>query len=231
MPPRIEEAPVPGPGVPELHSGDSMTQAEFHAIYEQMPEDFRAELIAGRVYVSSPLRANHGRNTPALTALLYLYKVKTPGVEVLENATVILGEDDEVQPDVFLRILPAYGGNSRLSAQGYIEGPPEFVIEAAHSSTSIDLNDKRTRYSTNGVLEYLVLNLRDQRWHWFDLQTGQQLQPEADGILRIRAFPGLWIHGAALLNGDDHQLLATLEQGLASPEHATFVAQLAAQKQ
>src|SRR5205823_6033862 len=34
---------------PELHTGDRMTREEFHRIYEQMPKEFRAELIGGIV--------------------------------------------------------------------------------------------------------------------------------------------------------------------------------------
>ena len=214
----------------ELHSGDRMTQSEFHAVYEQTPEKFKAELIAGRVYVSSPLKADHGENTSPINAVLLLYEANTPGVRVLENATIILSEEDEVQPDVFLRILPEHRGNSSLSDKGYIHGPPELVVEVAYSSRSIDLNDKRTQYATHGVLEYLVLNLRDERLHWFDLKANQELQPDADGVCRIHTFPGLWINSAALVNRDLRPLLKTLEEGLASSEHAAFVADLAARK-
>jgi hypothetical protein len=35
------------PPLLELHSGDKMTQEEFHRIYSQMPEDFQAELVGG----------------------------------------------------------------------------------------------------------------------------------------------------------------------------------------
>jgi hypothetical protein len=62
---------------------------------------------------------------------------------------------------------------------------------------------------------------------WFDLRADQELQPDADGVFRLRTFPGLWIHGEALL-AKDRRLMATLEQGLATPEHAAFVNRLAA---
>jgi hypothetical protein len=42
--------------------------------------------------------------------------------------------------------------------------------------------------------------------------------------------PGLWIHVEALLAGDARQMLATVEQGLATPEHAEFLQRLAAQR-
>ena len=38
----------------ELRTGDRMTQREFHPIYKQTPENFRAELIGGIVYDGDP---------------------------------------------------------------------------------------------------------------------------------------------------------------------------------
>jgi hypothetical protein len=48
----------------------------------------------------------------------------------------------------------------------------------------------------------------------------------ADGIFRSEAFPGLWLEAAAMLGGDLKQVLATLQRGLATPEHAAFVQRL-----
>src|SRR5579862_2849464 len=95
---------------PQLHSGDRMTREEFHRIYEQMPEKFKAELIGGVVYVASPLRIPHGSSHPYLTTVVTVYAGRTPGVEVNDNSTVLLGDEGEPQPDLSLRILPEYGG-------------------------------------------------------------------------------------------------------------------------
>jgi hypothetical protein len=43
-------------------------------------------------------------------------------------------------------------------------------------------------------------------------------------------FAGLWLDVPALMADDIANLLATLQQGLSSDEHAAFVAQLAAQQ-
>lgn len=214
--------------VVELTNGDRMSADEFHRVYSTMPEDFKAELIGGIVYVASPLKRRHSKNHIPLGMVLYLYEENTPGVESCDNSTVILGEEAEPQPDLLLRILPEYGGLSRTNENDYVDGPPELIAEVAHSSRSIDLHAKRDDYAQNRVLEYLVLNLRDQRLHWFDLRSGRELTPEPDGVLRIHTFPGLWIHGEALLARDSRRLLATLNAGLATPEHAAFVQRLAA---
>jgi hypothetical protein len=109
-----------------------------------------------------------------------------------------------------------------------VDGPPELIAEVAHSSTGIDLHGKRDDYARHGVLEYLVLNLRDNRLHWFDLRAGQELAPDADGVSRVRTFPGLWIDGTALLARYFQRMMATLNAGLATPEYAAFVSRLAA---
>jgi Uma2 family endonuclease len=211
---------------PELHNGDRMTQAEFHRIYKQMPEDFKAELVGGIVYVASPLKRRHGNSHLWLGTLFGFYECRTLGVEGGDNTTILLGEEGEPQPDLYLRILPAYGGQSRNSRDDYVVGAPELLAEVANSSRSIDLNQKRDDYALYGVLEYLVLCVRERRLRWFDLRSDQELMADSDGIFRIRTFPGLWIHAAALLAKDGALLLATLEQGLATPEHAAFVRRL-----
>jgi len=145
----------------ELHNGDRMTREEFHQVYEKMPEHVKAELIGGIVYMASPLGLPHARSDPALTTVFFAYAGKTPGVEVCNNATVLLGRDSEPQPDVLLRVLPEYGGQSCTTADEYIAGAPELVAEVAHSSRAIDLGAKREDYARHGVREYLVPSIAD----------------------------------------------------------------------
>jgi Uma2 family endonuclease len=214
----------------ELHSGDRMTRAEFHRIYEQMPEDFRAELIGGTVYVSSPLKRRHGTRHSFLDALLAAYEGSTPGVECGNNTTILLGEEGEPQPDAYLRILPEYGGQSGTTDDDYVDGPPELVVEIANSSRAIDLYGKKDDYTLYGVQEYLVLCLRESELKWFDLAGRKETPIDLDGVVRTRSFPGLWIHVEALLARNYTQLMQTLEAGLATQEHAEFVKRLVGQQ-
>lgn len=215
---------------PELYSGDHLSREEFHRIYEQTPEDFRAELIGGIVYLASPLRRKHGTNHPFLTALFVAYAGRTRGIEVGDNTTILLGDESEPQPDLFLRILPEYGGQSGTTKDDYVEGAPELVAEIAHSSRAIDLHGKYEDYRKNGVVEYLVVCLKENELRWFDLKADHELSPDEDGIVRMRAFPGLWIHPEALLARDYQRMMATLEQGMAGSEYAEFAKRLSAAK-
>jgi Uma2 family endonuclease len=192
-----------------------------------MPESFRAELIGGTVYVASPLKRRHGTNHLPLGTLLFTYEAHTPGVECADNTTILLGEDSEPQPDLFLRILPEHGGQSTTTADDYVAGPPELIAEIAHSSRALDLHAKREDYRRYGVREYLVLCLQENQLRWFNLANDEERFPDQDGVCRLETFPGLWIHVEALLSKDHARMMAVLEQGLASAEHASLLKQLA----
>ena len=212
----------------ELATGDHMTREEFHRAYAATPDDFRAELIGGIVYVPSPLKRQHGVHHLLLGGLFAAYAARTPGVEAADNTTVLLGEDAEPQPDLYLRLLPESGGQSRTTEDDYILGAPELVAEIAHSSRAIDLHAKKDDYARYGVHEYLVVSLREGRLRWFDLRAGRELEAAADGIVRLRAAPGLWVDTAALFANDHARLMTALEHGLTTPEHAEFIRRLAA---
>src|SRR5260370_24409970 len=100
------------PIVPPLNNGDRLTQPEFHRRYVAHPGKEKFELIGGIVYLASPLRRPHGIYHEELSFALGLYRRATPGVELLLDATAILGEESEPQPHLALRILPAFGGQS-----------------------------------------------------------------------------------------------------------------------
>ena len=139
--------------VPLLENGDRITQEEFHRRYELSPLHFKAELIGGVVHVPSPMRRRHGASHPELSGALWLYKAATPGVEVLDNTTAILGPYSELQPDLALRILPEWDGRTRTNVDEYIVGAAELMAEIAHSSRAIDLHQKREDYQHTGVSE------------------------------------------------------------------------------
>src|SRR5712692_887457 len=171
----VHEPAVRQPDLPELHTGDRMTREEFHRIYEQTPEDFKAELIGGIVYVASPLRIRHGTNHLPLGSLFFAYEAHSPGVQSGDNTTILLGEEGEPQPDLFLRILPEFGGQSQTTKKDYVAGAPELIAEIAHSSRAIDMHAKRDDYARYGVLEYLVMCLRERQLRWFDLRANKEL--------------------------------------------------------
>lgn len=159
---------------------------------------------------------------------LGLYIAATPGVRIDDNTTVRLDFENEVQPDALLRLEPTLGGQSHISDDDYIEGPPELLVEIAASSAAYDMHAKRRVYARSGVQEYLVMQIYERRIDWFILREGvyETLAPGTDGLFRSERFPGLWLQPASFWSGDLAALLAVLQQGLAVPEHAEFVTRL-----
>jgi len=211
-----------------LQAGDRLTRAEFERRYRGMPHVRKAELIEGVVYMPSPV-SNEGHSSPhfELITLLGVYRAQTPGVQGGDNGTVLLDLDNEPQPDAFVRVLPTYGGQSGDRGD-YVEGAPELIAEVTASSASYDLHDKLRVYRRNGVCEYIVWRVWDREIDWFVLCEGayERLAPTADGVYRSEVFPGLWLDAAALLAGNLAQAIQVVQQGLASPSHAEFVARL-----
>jgi Uma2 family endonuclease len=226
-----DNAPRAAPVVPRLETGDHLTRAEFERRYEAMPQLKKAELVEGIVYVGSPVRHTvHGRPHAVIITWLGAYAFKTPGVDVSDNATVRLDLENEPQPDALLRIEEESGGTSRIR-EDYVEGPPELIVEIADSSVSIDLHAKLRAYRRNGVQEYLVWRVQEQRVDWFSLQEGEYLALPADGrgAIRSRMFPGLRLLVPALLEGDYSAVLAEQQAALGSEEHRRIAEHLAAQ--
>jgi len=194
-----------------------------------MPDLKKAELIEGVVYMTSAVRYDqHGLPERALSNWLTFYEEATPGIAVVGNTTVRLDLDNEPQPDLLVRLPEHAGGRSHAGPDGYLEGPPELAIEVAASSVSYDLHQKFGAYRRNGVQEYLVHRVDDGEIDWFVLEHGTYVrqQPDAEGILKSRVFPGLWLDVAALLQVDLRALRSTVERGIKDPAHAAFVARL-----
>jgi Uma2 family endonuclease len=214
---------------PPLKNGDHLTRDEFERRYDAMPNLKKAELIEGVVHVPSPVRQReHGRPHLHLNVWLGAYEGSTPGVEAGNNSSVRLAVDSMPQPDCLLFIQTAYGGQARISEDGYIEGAPDLVAEVSASTADFDLGKKLDVYRKNGAREYVVWLVLEQRIEWF-VRVDERFvphSPTAAGILQSTVFPGLWLNSDALVRGDVNAVWAVVQQGLESAEHADFVARL-----
>ena len=217
--------------VPPLENGDRLDRDEFERRYRAMPKHGKAELIEGVVHTASPVRFDSpGHADVRLIWWLGSYACDTPGTDYAANATVRMTGTSEPQPDSILFIQPAFGGRVRISADDYVEGSPELIVEISASSVGIDLGPKYQVYAAAGVLEYIVWRTLDDAIDWFVARDGTfvALAPDADGVLKSEMFPGLWLDVPAALKRDLAGIRTTLNKGLASPEHAAFVAALQA---
>lgn len=215
---------------PVLREGDRLSSAEFLRRWDVMPELKQAELIDGVVFMASPVGNPHATAHCALSAWLWLYQDATPGCEGGTEATVIMRPGSVPQPDVFLRILPEWGGQS-TDEGAYVCGAPELVVEISGSTLSRDLGIKLDLYRKAGVREYLtiLLNPRQVIWRRLVRARYQEIQPSEDGILRSHVFPGLWLDPEAVWN-PKLSMRTTLELGLKTPEHDAFLQWLEKQR-
>ena len=211
-----------------LENGDRLTRCEFERRYDAMPNLRKAELIEGVVQMPSPIRIEHMEADLAVITWLGVYVVVTPGVRGGGDGSVRLDADNELQPDALLRIEEACGGQSRVAADGFIEGAPELVVEISGSSASYDLHAKLNIYRRAGVREYVVWRVYDDAIDWFVQEEGRFVAqtPDEQGVYASKVFPGLRLPVQAMLTGKLADVLAAVQQGVQAPEHAASVGQL-----
>lgn len=214
--------------VPPLVEGQRLSRDEFLRRWEAMPSVVRAELIKGVVRMPSPTSMEHGYCDFDIGTWLGVYAAHTPGTKGSHASTTLM-LNDAPQPDAQLRIVSKASGRAKRPGR-YLKGAAELIAEVSLSSADYDLGDKFELYDEAGVLEYLVALVEEQEIRWFHRPKGKlRPKPEPpDGIWRSIVFPGLWLNGAAFLAGNMAKVLATLQDGLQSPEHAAFAQKLAA---
>lgn len=214
---------------PPFRNGDRLDQPTFHRLFSECPDKFKAELIGGLVYISGRVPLTHGRIHASLICWAGHYQMAVEEVEGLPNVTTLLGPYSEVQPDLTLPVRPEFGGRTADDADGYVVGGAELVAEVAFSEVSIDTHAKLLDYERYGVREYLVVIMREREVRWFVRRKDRftPMDPDAAGVLKSKAFPGLWLDVDAMFDETATRLLATLRKGLASPEHTKFAAKLA----
>ena len=207
----------PATSVPPLENGDRATRPEFERRYTHSPSDQKAELIEGTVYLmASPLRfQQHAEPHANIIGWLWTYQVTIPNVRIGIEPTVRLDLENEPRPDAVLFWEESAQGQAQLTADDYIEGAPELIVEIAASSSALDLHGKKRAYQRNGVKEYLVWCIYENSLNWFSLEAGEYIlqQPDEKGIIKSRVFPGLWLAVNELLAGNMSAVLETLNQG------------------
>jgi Uma2 family endonuclease len=213
---------------PPLREGDHLTREEFLRRWDAMPDLKFAELIDGIVHMPSPLSNVHGDFQARVCIWLGYYDTVTSGCSPVASVTWLMSDVSVPQPDLALKILAEYGGQSWMEGE-YPGGAPELIVEISHTTEGRDSGVKRRLYERSGVQEYLIVKSKKQQIAWQELVEGKyrEMPPGADGLLRSRVFPGLWLNTEALWNCDYAALPAAVQQGTSTPEHAEFIRKLA----
>lgn len=217
-------------GRPPLESGDRLSRAEFQRRYSLYPEIKKAELVDGVVIVGGPVYAQHSEFHADFGTLLGFYRAHTSGLRLADNQSVVLDDQNEVQPDLCVRFEVPGGSRVEKTEEGLYVGPPEFVVEVAASSAADDLHSKLELYRRSGVGEYFVILAYEREVRLFRLADGvyELIRPDEDGVLRSQVLPGFWFRADRFWEGRVAELIELVEEGIASPEHREFVERLTA---
>jgi hypothetical protein len=214
---------------PPLENGDQLTLDEFEHRYSSRRWFGKAELIDGEVLIPAPVHfVQHAGPDADFLAWLGFYRAFTPGSRAAGNCTIRLDQQNELQPNGTLFVLPSHGGLAKISADDYIEGSPELLAEISASKVSIELHKKFNVYRRNHVREYIVWRVQEREIDWFILRGEDyaRLPYDAAGVYRSEVFPGLWLDAPAMIRGDMATVLKKLQEGISSAEHTAFVAKL-----
>jgi Uma2 family endonuclease len=153
-----ESAPVviPADWIPGPKQGE-WTYEDYAAI----PEDgYRYEVIGGVLYMSPAPSMGHQR----IVGWIFYYLVThidLAGLGCVYQAPtdVELGPRNVVQPDVFVVLKPHLDRQTPLR----LIGAPDLVVEVASpSTTKRDRRDKRVAYASAGVLEYWIVDPKQE---------------------------------------------------------------------
>jgi hypothetical protein len=225
--------PVPegaGQTFAPLVDGDCLSAREFLKRYLPRRGTVKAELIGGLVAVDpESRRAVMDLSTSMIRSCLRSYAIQTPGTRMDSDAVVVLGWDTVPQPSLVLRVLPEYGGRSRMSTTNVIEQAPELMVDFATNEGAFDQRGKLRAFRSNGVVEYLIWWSDSRTLDWYTLERGEYtlVMPDFNGVLASPSFPGLRLNHSALVNQTSGAFMATLQKSLQSREHAGFVERLA----
>ena len=208
-PPKENAAPVHVELLLEV--GDRLSRVEFERRYERMPHIKKAELI--EELSTCPLPSGP-KPMPFLTARWpggWLLMLPVPPGLSAATTPASAWTCNEPQPDLVMLKPPAKGGQARVSADDYIEGAPEMVVK---SSAVRGLTTSIKRKALTAATEFVSTwpgSRASVAWSGGNCAKGmtKEIIPGSDGLLRSRAFPGLWLDGSALLNGEMKAVLGS----------------------
>ena len=205
---------LPGLG-PRLENGDRLGRADFMRLYEALP-DVTAELIQGIVYIRGPVwHIPHGKSYGLISTWIGTYAMQHPTLQVSSGGTVVLDEENVVQPDVLLFRPNDSRDGVHVGDDDYVHGPPDLVCEVAATVASIDAHAKAEAYHAAGVREYLLWRAEERRVDLFERaeRRFRRIETDADGIVESRVFPCLRSDVPALLRDDVPIVLRHVRDG------------------
>lgn len=166
----------------------------YEAFLEWVPEDYRAEWVAGTVIPMAPPSIDHQHICAFLTASLRTY-AEAKGLGKVFAAPIQMKTGDELggrEPDV---LFVATHHLNRLQ-KNHLAGPADLVVEIiGPDSRGRDRGEKFYEYEAGGVREYWLIDPLRRQAEFYQLGEGgtYSLIPPANGRYQSRELPGLWL--------------------------------------
>lgn len=160
----------------------------------------RAEWVDGEVFELSP------ENLEYQGVAGLLYPVLKSFVEHHDLGHVFLNYLMKTGPHLPGRapdIMFVAKANEHRIRRNYVEGPADLAVEiVSPDSVNRDRKVKRREYEEGGVQEYWLVDPLEGRAHFLALENGRYrpLPVDADGAVRSRVLPGVWLRPEWLLS-------------------------------
>ena len=158
--------------------------------------DRHVELLAGEIIEMGPEGPLHRKFNDSIAE--YLRDKLRDRAKIYEAHPITL-PDSEPEPDISIVKLPVslYDNCHPSSAQIYL------LIEISDTTLEKDLEEKRIIYAHAGILEYWVIDLKNQQLIVFQKPLGEDYQIKQayhQGTIRMVAFQDLELSVERLLN-------------------------------
>jgi hypothetical protein len=153
------------------------------------------------------------------------YRLFTTGMYVCVHVPVLLDAETRVVPGLVAMINGGRLKQCVPSAHGF-QGPPNFVLDVFNRGERPEYERRRGLFERFGVTEYVVVeDTPSPTLHWNREDGGrfQEVEPDADGLIKSKALPGLWIPTRALAARDWWTVLAAIERGVSRRGHHEYV--------
>ena len=160
----------------------------------------RAEWVDGEVFELSPENLDYQGVAEFLHPLLYEF-VEHHGLgRVFLNYVIKTGPQSPARVPDLMFVATA---NRHRIRRNYVEGPADLAVEiVSPDSVTRDRKVKRREYEEGGVQEYWLIDPLEGRAHFLALEDGRYrpLPVGADGAVRSRVLPGVWLKPEWLLS-------------------------------
>ena len=177
----------------KLRTGTRMSLDEFLALGET---DGKWELDDGVLYIMASGTPDHQFLMRWLCRPIedYFFEFEQPPAQLIQEMTTILSRELQRAPEPDIVII--LNQRRRIVSRVRVEAPPDIVVEILSSDRSRDLIRKRQIYAEAGILEYWLMDPRNDTVTQLELRDGAYVERAVlgvDDILTTPLLPGLAI--------------------------------------